>query len=417
MKDLGFDAVWISPVVDNSPGGYHGYWARNWDKINSNFGSEAQLKKFVDTAHSMGIWVMVDVVANHVAPIEHDYGQIYPFNQASHYHADCDINNWNNQNEVENCRLARLPDLDQGNSFVRQYLKDWIHNLVTKYGFDGIRIDTIPEVPKSFWKEYAQSAGVFQMGECFNGNDAYVGDYQNYVTALFNYPMYYSIRDVWMYGRTMRTIADRWSQNNQYFRDVDALGLFVDNHDNSRFLYTNGDHRLFKSALAFALTARGIPFFYYGSEQGFAGGNDPFNREVMWKNFDRNHDIFKFIQTINNARKSQGVVNYPFAEKWVDDTLYAYTRGPFFVAVTNNVNGQVHIDVPNTGFNEGQSVCNIFIGGDCVVIKGGKLPVYLNYGEAKIFVPKTSSFFYGVYPEAEAPVQEDAAQENVETPI
>lgn len=73
--------------------------------------------------------------------------------------------------------------------------------------------------------------------------------------------------------------------------------------------------------------------------------------------------------------------------------MYAFTRGNFFVALTNNVNGQVHQDVPNTGFSEGQTVCNIFFTGDCVVIKNGKLPVYLNYGEAKIFVPKTSSFF------------------------
>jgi alpha-amylase len=79
------------------------------------------------------------------------------------------------------------------------------------------------------------------MGECFNGNDGYVGDYQNYVTGLFNYPMYYSIRDVFMYGKTMRTIADRWALNNKYFKDVDALGIFVDNHDNARFLNGNGD--------------------------------------------------------------------------------------------------------------------------------------------------------------------------------
>ena len=73
IKDLGFDAIWISPVVDNSDGGYHGYWARNWDKINSHFGDENALKALVTKAHSMGLWVMVDVVANHVAPIEHDY--------------------------------------------------------------------------------------------------------------------------------------------------------------------------------------------------------------------------------------------------------------------------------------------------------------------------------------------------------
>ena len=102
----------------------------------------------------MGIWVMVDVVANHVGPVEHDYSRIYPFNRPEHYHADCDINDWNNQQQVENCRLARLPDLNQENSYVRGYLKDWIRNLVQKYGFDGIRIDTIPEVPKNFWAEY-----------------------------------------------------------------------------------------------------------------------------------------------------------------------------------------------------------------------------------------------------------------------
>ena len=155
IKDLGFDAIWISPVVDNSNGGYHGYWARNWEKINSHFGDEAALQSLVNKAHAMGMWVMVDVVANHVAPVEHDYSQIYPFNRPEHYHADCDIVNWGDQNQVENCRLARLPDLSQENAYVRQYLKDWIRNLVTKYGFDGIRIDTIPEVPKSFWREFA----------------------------------------------------------------------------------------------------------------------------------------------------------------------------------------------------------------------------------------------------------------------
>jgi alpha-amylase len=196
---------------------------------------------------------------------------------------------------VENCRLSGLPDLDQGNSYVRQYLKDWIKNLVQKYKFDGIRIDTIPEVPKDFWSEYGQAAGVFQMGECFNGNPAYVGDYQNHVSGLFNYPMYYSIKDAFMYGKPMRGISDRWNEESRYFRDIDALGIFVDNHDNARFLNGKNDQRLFKGALAFSLTARGIPFFYYGSEQGFSGGNDPYNRETMWNNFNPNHDIYKFV--------------------------------------------------------------------------------------------------------------------------
>lgn len=89
IAGMGFDAIWISPVVDNSAGGYHGYWARNWNAINSNFGTADELKAFVSAAHAKGIWVMVDVVANHVAPIGSDFSQITPYNQSEHYHSNC----------------------------------------------------------------------------------------------------------------------------------------------------------------------------------------------------------------------------------------------------------------------------------------------------------------------------------------
>ena len=156
---------------------------------------------------------MVDVVANHVAPIGTNYGSVTPFNQSYHYHSTCQITDFNNQSQVENCRLADLPDLDQSNSYVRTTLKDWVKNLVTTYGFDGIRIDTIPEVPKDFWSEFGASAGVFQMGEVFNGNPAYVGPYQNYVTGVFNYPMYYTIKDVFGSGQYMGNIKQRYDSS------------------------------------------------------------------------------------------------------------------------------------------------------------------------------------------------------------
>ena len=78
--------------------------------------------------------------------------------------------------------------------------------------------------------------------------------------------MYFSIRDAFQSRKSMTVLRDRWNEEFRFFKDLDALGIFVDNHDNARFLNGNRDHRLFKSALAFALTARGIPFFYYGSE-------------------------------------------------------------------------------------------------------------------------------------------------------
>ena len=98
---------------------------------------------------------MVDVVANHVAPVGTDYGKITPFNKAEHYHDWCNIDdNWGDQWWVENCRLSGMPDLKQENDWVTQKLLDWIRDIVQKYNLDGIRIDTIMEVPKWFWDKF-----------------------------------------------------------------------------------------------------------------------------------------------------------------------------------------------------------------------------------------------------------------------
>jgi alpha-amylase len=80
-----------------------------------------------------------------------------------------------------------------------------------------------------------------------------------------------------MYG-----IRTRYAEEQSKFNDIDALGIFVDNHDNARFLNGNSNTQRFRNALVFTLTARGIPIVYYGSEQNYAGGNDPHNREPLW---------------------------------------------------------------------------------------------------------------------------------------
>jgi len=56
---------------------------------------------------------------------------------------------------MEHCRLSNLPDLNQDNSFVRQFLKDWVSTQIETFGFDGIRVDTVPYVKVEFWAEYA----------------------------------------------------------------------------------------------------------------------------------------------------------------------------------------------------------------------------------------------------------------------
>lgn len=85
----------------------------------------------------------------------------------------------------------------------------------------------------------------------------------------------------------MHEISKMLKKEKLKFRDADILGVFVDNHDLKRFLSMHDDVTMFKSALIFSFTTRGIPFMYQGGEFGYNGGDDPKNREYMWKDLSQ----------------------------------------------------------------------------------------------------------------------------------
>mmetsp|Transcript_37819 Transcript_37819/g.44102 ORF Transcript_37819/g.44102 Transcript_37819/m.44102 type:complete len:470 (-) Transcript_37819:161-1570(-) len=393
IANLGFDAIWISPVVENIQDGYHGYWASDFYQINHEFGTPADLKELVQAAHEKGIWVMVDVVANHVGPVGMDFSRISIFNSSAHYHARCQIVNWKDQNEVEYCRLSDLPDLDQSNPFVKDTLLHWINYLVTEYEFDGIRIDTIPEINPSFWVEFAKASGTFQIGEAFNDDTYYVGNYQNYLDSVLNYPLYYQLKSQFGYRSSMYNFRSHYDTMSKAFKNQDLLGNFVDNHDNARYLHMISDQRTFKAALAFVMSSRGIPITYYGSEQGYAGGDDPANREPLWTSRFAQNDISAMLKTINQERKQTQWYKYDQIERYVDDSFYAFSRGNTFFAFTNQPDSQQVRTITYHPYPEATTICNIFYPTDCVKVQNGQFKVYLNNGEVKIYVPQTSEEF------------------------
>jgi len=165
------------------------------------------------------------------------------------------------------------------------------------------------------------------------------------------------------------------------------LGNFVDNHDNARFLYSNGDHVAFKSALAFTIASVGIPITYYGSEQAFGGGDDPKNREPLWTNMQKNSEIYNFLATLNNWRTQGQIWNLDQVQRYSDDHFYAFTRGHYFCAFTNTQQQQSRT-ITYHPYAAGTTLCNIFYSSDCVTVNNGQFVVTLNSGEVKVFVPK-----------------------------
>jgi alpha-amylase len=390
IQELGFNAIWISPVVKNSPGHYHGYAAIDFYTISPEFGGEAGLKALVEACHQKGIWVMVDVVANHMSD-RFPISQLIPFNETYHYHdckgcpEDCNINEFDGGYVNEHCRLSNLVDLDQDHPWVRSKLLEWISNLVKRYNVDGLRIDTIPMVKPQFWAEFQTAAGVYAVGEVFSGDVNLVSRYQKGgLNALLNYPLYQEVISVFADQTSMWALHNLFS-TYKVFSDSSILGTFFDNHDNPRFLSKRYDVNSLKNALTFSLLAEGIPIMYYGTEQLFHGGDDPGCREPLWySKYDNSTDMFKFVQTLVGFWKSHSIGTHPMSEKWVKDHIYVYSRGSNVIVATTNsfsVTETVqYLDLP-----EGRVLCNLFNPHDCVTVHQSSLTVSIQDGLPKVY--------------------------------
>jgi alpha-amylase len=284
-----------------------------------------------------------------------------------------------------------LPDLNQDNSYVRSTLLSWIGGLKDQYGFDGYRVDTIPEVSGSFWAEFQSAANQYCVGEVFNGDIGYVSAYQKYLNGVLSYPLYFTLTDVFARQQSMNALqtllgpqGTYWS----YFSNVNLLGTFVDNHDNPRFLYYKNNWTLYKNALVLSLFTSGIPIVYYGAEQGYNGGADPANRESLWPNYNTNHELYRFLASYVNVRKQRQVWKESQVQRYSTTNFYAFSRGSVLVCLTNSGGNSVTYTVSYLPYTVGQVVCNAVDSNECLTVGSNGITVTLSSGLPKVFVPK-----------------------------
>ncbi|KAI0857193.1 glycoside hydrolase superfamily [Xylaria cubensis] len=389
ISGMGFDAIWITPVVTNSQGGYHGYWALDLYGINPNYGTADDLKSLVNAAHDKGMYVMVDVVANHMGNANIADNKPEPMNQESSYHPACDID-YSNQTSVEDCRISGLPDVNTESSDIQTLYQDWIKYLISEYMFDGVRIDTVKHVDKAFWPGFASASGVYTIGEVFDGDVNYIAGYANLMSGLLNYAIYYPMNNFYQQTGSSQALVDMHNQISSLFPDPTALGTFLDNHDNPRWLNAKNDVSLLKNALAYVILSRGIPIVYYGTEQAYAGGADPANREDLWRSgFNTDSDLYQAISRLSAARKSAGgLAADDQTHLYVADTAYAWSRagGDLVVLTTNSGSGSsgdhcFNTQAPNRQWNNTFGTGSYTSDGDgniCVSVTNGEPVVLLS---------------------------------------
>jgi alpha-amylase len=390
IQALGFDSIWISPVVDQAPLGFHGYWQRRMHEPNANFGAWADVRNLADALHARGMYLMVDVVANH-ASADGDVSSNEPFNSTGSYHdcancpSGCDVDDYTDHAQMEHCRLAGLMDFDNTDVTgpVATALYQWISFLVNATGADGLRVDTVPYVWPAFWQRFESAAGVYAVGEVDSGDVAFAAPYQSAaLSGVLSYPLFFELRNVFASQQSMRALGDAWRAGLAAWHDVGLLGVFVDHHDTARFLSAQSDRALYAAALSYAILSDGIPIVYYGTEWLFAGGNDPDNREPFWASggsYDAARAPFgPMLASLLTYRRSRALWASSAAqlERWQDDSFYAFTKGDGTLAAFSNV-GSHGADQTRTvtflpaAWSVGTEVCDPLDCTVCATVAGG----------------------------------------------
>ena len=311
IADLGFTAVWPTPVLTNDMprGSYHGYAITDYYQVDPRFGTIADYKNLADKLREKGMKLIMDQVANHCG-LEHWWMKDLPFddwvNHQKNYEANIDA--WGNDKNIgSNHRrttnqdlyaseidakgnnqgwfVSSMPDLNQNNPFMAKYIIQnsiwWIETL----GLAGIRQDTYPYPDKEFMANWAgaimnEYPNFSIVGEEWSYNPLLVGywqtgannkdGYESNLKSTMDFPMQKAIiegvneNESWDKGlvKIYEGLA-----NDFYYATPKDIMAFLDNHDKSRiFTEVNEDVTKAKMALSYLFVLPRIPQMYYGTE-------------------------------------------------------------------------------------------------------------------------------------------------------
>lgn len=299
IKELGFTAIWLNPILENDMDtySYHGYAATDFYKVDARYGTNEEYKKLCQIAQSKGVKIIMDMILNHSGS-EHWFVKDPPtskwinnnntFKPTSHKrttHQDPYASEYDKKAFVDGWFVDTMPDLNQREALMATYLIQNTLWWIEYAGINGIRMDTYPYPDKNFMSDWTaavmdQYPNFNIVGEEWSLNPVVVSFWQRgkvnsngYVSSLPSV-MDFPIQDT--FNRSL-VAPENWNSgwinvyemlgNDHLYPDPSNLVIFPDNHDMDRFFtQINYDFDLFKMGMVYFSTLRGIPQFYYGTE-------------------------------------------------------------------------------------------------------------------------------------------------------
>ncbi len=376
LQSLGVTTVWLNPIIENDMPDRteHGYAFTNHYKADERLGGDKAYQDLIDAMHEKGMKMIQDAVYNHVG-IHHFTVQDLPMKDWLHQWPAYTQTNYKDQavfdpyaSGADRKKMAdgwftnQIPDLNQNNTYVANYLIQHAIWTVEQFGIDGWRIDTysyndmdfMNRCNKALMDDFPQ---LTMFGETWvHGvpNQSYFTQnnynlpFKSNLQATTDFQTLWGITDAltkdfgWTDGvnRLYTTLAQDF-----VYKDPTRQVIFLDNHDMSRFYSTvNENADKYKTALAWLLTCRGIPQIYYGDELAttgvtspndgyvrldFPGGwqGDAVNKFIIQGRTAKDQEIWQYLATLANYRKASPALTVGKMMQYVpEDGVYVYFR-------------------------------------------------------------------------------------------
>ena len=313
IQQLGATTVWITPLYaqdPHSPADYHGYGAVNMYAVNPHFGTLQDYEQLAQDLHRRGMKLVLDTVPNHVGPknpwvLDPPAPDWFHGTLAKHLEANGNFAPITDphappaayRKAVDGWFANVLPDLNQSNPLVEQYLIQNAIWWIESGTLDGLRLDTFPYVDRAFWRDFHAELhtlypNLTTVGEVFNPDPTIISyfaggaTHQGIDTGLytpFGFPTYFALRATLTgtppTGDEPMTRLENVQRQDWLYPHPERLVTFLGNHDTMRFISEPGaTEARMKLAFGLLVTMRGMPQIYYGDEIAMPGGNDPDNR-------------------------------------------------------------------------------------------------------------------------------------------
>lgn len=302
ISDLGVTAIWLNPIQENDmkEGSYHGYAITDYYQVDRRFGSNEEFRQLVEQAHAKGLKVVMDMIFNHCGsenylfkdmPSKDWFNFRGSYTQTSYKTAsvqDVHAADYERKIAVDGWFTDCMPDLNQRNYHVANYLIQSSIWWIEYAGINGIRQDTHPyadfDMMSQWCKAVSDEYPDFNIvGETWLNSNGLVSFWQkdsklaaprnSNLRTVMDFPLMDLMNKAFDEETTdwnggLFRLYDYLTQDLVYADPMNLL-TFLDNHDTSRFFVKDEDTKnldRYKQALVFLLTTRGIPEIYYGTE-------------------------------------------------------------------------------------------------------------------------------------------------------